>query len=187
MAYPAAVYEFSKAVQKAAAACTLHAETLMPGDRDPAARLALRNVIYIEYMMTFMTIGVREARKLHVPPTNITQLVIECVEPTVKLVTDPFSEVSGTEREKLIEQNRASVLRRAQALEEVWKSSATMEDSRRFLVLFGAVSKAVLSLLKRNEEWEKKAVRDGLVGGAIEAWKSTLFAKVLRPLAPQVQ
>jgi len=187
MRYPAPVYEFSKAVQRAATDCTRHAETLMYQPLEPVARLATRDVIYIEYMALFMTIGIREARKLGIPETTITQLVIECLEPTVKKVTDPYNEVSGAEREALLKENRKTILGRAQALEEVWKSSATMEPVERFLALFGAVSKTILGVLKRGEDWENKAIRSSMVETTLEAWKSSLYVAILRPLAPQPQ
>lgn len=187
MSYPAAVYEFSKAVEKAATTCTSYAETLIDPAKDPVARLAQRNAIYIEYMMTFMTIGIREARKLRIPETIVCQLIIECVEPTVKVVTDPFFELAVAEREALARQNRNSILSRAQALEQGWKNSEAMEELNRFLLLFAAVSKNILRLLKREGDWADKAVRDRMAGGAIEAWKAAFFARVLWPLAPTTQ
>jgi len=185
MSYPAPVYAFSKAVQRAAAECTRHAETLMYQPLEPMARVAMRNLIYIEYMMLFMTMGVREARKLGIPETSITQLVIECLEPTVQKVTDPYSEATGEEREALIKKDRNAILGRAQALEEVWKGCAAMEPASRVLALFGAVSKTVLGVLKRSEDWENKVIRSRLVEVALEAWKSTVYVEVLRPLVPQ--
>jgi hypothetical protein len=187
MSYPPPVYDFSKAVQRAAIDCTRHAETLMYQPLEPMTRMALRNVIFIEYMMLFMTIGLREARKLSIPETTITQLVIECLEPTVAKVTDPYSETTGDEREALIKKNRDTVLHRAQAMDEIWKSSESMDDDGRFLALFGAVSKAVLGVLKRSDDWENMAIRSRLVEVALDAWKSTLYVQVLRPLVPQPQ
>jgi hypothetical protein len=185
MSYPAPVYAFSRAVQKAAAECTRHAETLMYQPLEPMARVAMRNVIFSEYMMLFMTIGIREARKLGIPETSMTQLVIECLEPTVQKVTDPYSEATGEEREALIRKNRNAILGRAQALDEVWKGTEAMEPESRFLALFGAVSKTVLGLLKRSEDWENKVIRSRLVEVALEAWRSTMYVEVLRPLIPQ--
>jgi len=187
MSYAPPVYEFSKAVQRAAIDCTRHAETLMYQPLEPMTRMALRNVIFIEYMMLFMTIGVREARKLSIPETTITQLVIECLEPTVQKVTDPYSEATGDEKEALIKNNRNTILGRAQALEEAWAGTASMEPTGRFLALFGAVSKTVLGVLKRSDDWENMAIRSRLVEVALDAWKSTSYVQVLRPLVPKPQ
>jgi hypothetical protein len=177
------IQEFVLAVNRAASSCTSYAETLQRYP-EPVARLAQRDVIRLEYTMLFMTIGIREARKLRIPETTVKQLVLGCVDPLAGQIADPAHELTESGREAKFLEMRQTAFARAQALETIWQNTRAMDDASRFLVLFGAVSKAVLTVLKRQTDWEDKSIRDSLVGGAFEAWKSTLFVKVLRPLVP---
>jgi len=184
MAVLPGVRNFQLAVDRAATACTHQLETLQHIE-EPVARLAQRNVIYLEYGMLFMTIGIREARKLHVPEKTVSLLVIECVGSLVDKITDPLGQSTPEELQALKKQNFNTALARAQALETMWKNNPMDDVATRFVVLFGMVGKVMLKdVLKRGDDWENKSIRDGIVGPTIEAWKSTRFLDVLRPLAP---
>jgi hypothetical protein len=178
------VRRFQLAVDGAANACVQQLEPLQRIE-EPVARLAQRNVIYMEYSMLFLTIGIREARKLHVPEKTITALVVETVGSLVDKIADPLGQTAAGELMAEKKQTFESALKRAQALETMWKNNPMEDAATRFVVLFGLVGKVMLKdVLKRGGDWENKAVRDGIVGRSLEAWKSTRFLEVLGPLAP---
>jgi hypothetical protein len=161
------VRRFQLAVDGAANACVQQLEPLQRIE-EPVARLAQR-----------------EARKLHVPEKTITALVVETVGSLVDKIADPVGQTAAEELLAEKKQTFESALKRAQALETMWRNNPMEDAATRFVVLFGLVGKVMLKdVLKRGGDWENKAVRDGIVGRSLEAWKSTRFLEVLGPLAP---
>ncbi len=177
------VRNFQVAVDRAATACFKHFESLQT-IQEPVARLAQRNVIYLEYSMLFRTIGIREARKMRVPEKTVSALVIETVGSLVDKIADPLRESTSAELPALKKQHFDTALSRAQALEMTWKNNPMEDVATRFVALFGIVDKVILTdVLKRGDDWQQKPIRDGIVSTTLEAWKSTVFLEVLRPLA----
>jgi hypothetical protein len=102
----------------------------------------------------------------------------------VDKIADPLRESTPAELPALKKQHFDTALSRAQALEMTWKNNPMEDVATRFVALFGIVDKVILTdVLKRGDDWQQKPIRDGIVSTTLEAWKSTVFLEVLRPLA----
>jgi hypothetical protein len=175
--------EFLKAIMNAAEACAKHGETLIQTN-DPERQRSIRMAIYMEYAVLFLTIGIREARKLKVPNQSVWQLVLVCFEGLTKKVHDgvlakyavPATEADQADGIKQIERNLTA---KAQAMDKYW-NSLTQDDAKKFEMVFDLAGKEALAKCERSGEWEQ--LKAPLMQTAIDAWQSALFVKVLRPL-----
>jgi hypothetical protein len=181
--------EFLQAVMNAAEACARFGETLIQTN-DPMKRAGVRTGIYMEYAVLFVTIGLREARKLRVPQNDQRQLTRLCFDTLSQKFCDGVRSrseppVSAQEEAESFTRVRAELLKKAQTMDNFWNSLASMEDKEKFVVVFGLAAKEALAKCGRSAEWDQW--KKPLVMTALEAWKSTLFVQVLRPRAAMKQ
>lgn|GEM_PF-6411908 len=177
--------DFLNAVTTAAATCSKYAETLIQTD-DDEKRSSLCSTFYTEYAVLFITVGMREARKLRLPEHCLWQLTRTCFEFVAKkfeqhIFDRPHLPTPEPDREAALNQLRTVLLKKALDLDDIWKFFMDKEDAEKFIIFFGAVSKEVMTKCGRKEEWP--ALKHPLMNTVLEAWKSTVFVQVLSPLS----